>query len=71
MCYNAPAHMREELPKNVEVVVQQQAGKLLRDQKNARRCGVSRGWVITWYLLALISLCLWMLKLLGYLNLPF
>ncbi|MBR5212937.1 MAG: hypothetical protein IKV92_01605 [Akkermansia sp.] len=61
--------MREELPKNVDVVVQQQAGKLLRDQKNARRGGVSSGWVITWYLLALVSVCLWLLKLLGYVSL--
>lgn len=68
MCYNTRAHMREELPKNVDVVVQQQAGKLLRDQKNARRSGVSRGWVITWYFLALVSVCLWLLKLLGYIS---
>ena len=64
-----PARMREEVPKNVDVVAEQQACKLQRDQKNARRCGVSRAWVITWYLLALISLCFWLLKLLGYFDL--
>ncbi|MBE6419081.1 MAG: hypothetical protein E7031_03035 [Akkermansiaceae bacterium] len=61
--------MREELPKNVDVVVEQQADKLLRDQKNTRRGAVSRAWVITWYSLALVSLCLWLLKLLGYITL--
>ena len=61
--------MREELPRNQDVVFEQQTGKLKRDQKNARRSGVSRAWVITWYSLALIACCLWLLRLLGVVSL--
>ena len=60
--------MREELPKNVDVVVEQQADKLLREHKNSRRGVVSRKWVLTWYVLALISLFLWLMQLLGYIS---
>lgn len=60
--------MREELPKNVDVVVEQQADKLLREHKNSRRGAVSRKWVLAWYLLALISLFLWLMQLLGYIS---
>ena len=60
--------MREELPKNVDVVDEQQADKLLREHKNARRGVVSRKWVLAWYLLALISLFLWLMQLLGYIS---
>lgn len=58
--------MREELPKNQDLVFEQQTDKLKREQKNARRSGVSRSWVITWYLLALAALSLWLFKLLGF-----
>ena len=57
--------MREELPKNQDVVFEQQTDKLKREQKNTRRSGVSRTWVIFWYLLALVALSLWLFKLLG------
>ncbi len=57
--------MREELPKNQDVVFEQQTDKLKREQKNTRRSGVSRAWVISWYLLALVALSLWLFKLLG------
>ncbi|MBQ3526715.1 MAG: hypothetical protein Q4A24_08725 [Akkermansia sp.] len=61
--------MKEELPKNQDVVFEQQTGKLMREQKNTRRSYVSRGWVIGWYLLALIAISLWMFRLLGYISL--
>lgn len=69
LCYNTRGYMREELPKNQDVVYEQQTDKLMREQKNTRRTYVSRTWVISWYLLALAAICLWTLRLLGYISL--
>lgn len=60
--------MREELGKNEEVVAQQQASKVMNNRgntRNAPRRQVSALWIIVWFVLALVALSLWLLRLLG------
>lgn len=64
--------MREEMGKSEEVIAQQQASKVMNNRGNTRnvpRRQVSAFWIILWFILALIALTLWMLRLLGILQL--
>ena len=66
-------HMREELAANEDIVFAQQNQKVVMGRGstvNKPRQLVSVGGVITWHLLALIALNLWLLRLLGYITLP-
>lgn len=65
--------MREELGKDEEVVARQQSSKVMsrRDNlKNTPRRYVSAFGIIAWYILALLALSLWMLRLLGIIPSP-
>ncbi len=65
--------MREELAPNEDIVFAQQNQKVMKSRGSAinkPRQLVSAGVVITWHALALISLNLWLLRLLGYIPLP-
>lgn len=65
--------MREELAPNEEIIFTQQNRKVVMGRGsvvNKPRQLVSAAWIILWYLLALISLDLWLLRLLGYISLP-
>lgn len=66
--------MNAELPKNEEVVFSQQNRKVVESRGNAKnrpRRLVSAGWLIFWLMLALVSLNLWLLRLLHIIELPF
>ena len=57
--------------KNEEIVAQQQTSKVKSHRANPQnipRRYVGSFWVIFWFVLALISLSLWMLRLLGYVQ---
>ncbi len=65
--------MREELAANEEIIFAQQNRKVVLGRgstANKPRQLVSAGWTIFWYLLALAALDLWLLRLLGYVSLP-
>ena len=65
--------MREELAPNEDIVFAQQNQKVMLSRGSAvnkPRQLVSAGMVITWHVLALIALNLWLLRLLGYIPLP-
>lgn len=65
--------MREELSPNEEIIFTQQNLKVVMGRGNVvnkPRQLVSAGWTIFWYLLALASLNLWLLRMLGYISLP-
>lgn len=73
MCYIASAVMREELSANEDIVFAQQIDKVVQVRGgavNKPRQLVSAGGVIFWHLLALVALNLWLLRLLGYISLP-
>lgn len=60
--------MSEEMPKNEDVIFNQQNDRVKTSRGNPinrQRRHVSAGWLIAWHLLALMALCLWMLRLLG------
>lgn len=64
--------MREELPKNEDVIFNQQNARVKTSRGNPinrQRRYVSAGWLIVWYLLALAAICLWTLRLLGVISL--
>lgn len=66
--------IKAELPKNEDVVFRQQNKKVVNSRGNAenrQRRHVSAPWLIFWLLLALCSLCLWLLRLLHVAELPF
>lgn len=66
--------MKAELPKNEDVVFRQQNEKVVNSRGNAenrQRRYVSAPWLIFWLLLPLLSLCLWLLRLLRVAELPF
>ncbi len=63
--------MREEIPKNEDVIFDQQTAKVINHQKNAARRQVSHGDIIAWFLIALIAISLWTLHLLGLISLPY
>lgn len=65
--------MREELPPNEDVIFTQQNQKVVMSRgfiENKSRQVVSTSSVIVWHLLALVSLNLWLLRLLGYIPSP-
>ncbi len=65
--------MREELEANEDVIFAQQTRRVVLGRgsiTNKPRQLVSAGGVIFWHLLALIALDLWLLRLLGYISLP-
>ena len=65
--------MREELSANEDVIFAQQNRKVVMGRGsvvNQPRQLVSAGWIIFWYLLALAALNAWLLRLLGYITLP-
>lgn len=65
--------MREELPPNQDIIFTQQIDKVMQGRGgvvNRPRRLVSSTAVIFWHLLALIALDLWLLRLLGYISLP-
>ena len=65
--------MREELSANEDVIFAQQNRKVVMGRgsvANKPRQLVSAGWIIFWYLLALAALNAWLLRLLGYITLP-
>lgn len=70
LCYTL-RDMREELPKYDDIIFQQQVVKVVNGQRNASRHQVKPWVIILWYLLALVSVCLWALHLLGYFSLPY
>lgn len=60
--------MREEMGRNEEVIAQQQASKVMNNRGNPRnvaRRHVGAFWVLFWLFLALISVSMWLLRLLG------
>lgn len=65
--------MREELSANEDVIFAQQNRKVVMGRGstvNKPRQMVSAGWIIFLYLLALAALNAWLLRLLGYITLP-
>lgn len=65
--------MREELGKDEEVVARQQTSKVMSNRDNLQnvpRRYVGAFWVVFWFILALISLSLWLLKLLNIIHTP-
>ena len=73
MCYIPVADMREELAPNEDIIFAQQNQKVVMGRgsvENKPRQLVSAAGVIAWYVLALAALDLWLLRLLGYISLP-
>ncbi len=65
--------MREELSANEDIIFTQQIDKVVQGRGstvNKPRQLVSVSGVIFWHLLALVALDLWLLRLLGYISLP-
>ena len=65
--------MREELAPNEDIIFAQQNQKVVLSRgsvENKPRQLVSAAGVIAWYALALAALDLWLLRLLGYISLP-
>lgn len=66
--------MNEELPRNEETVFTLQNEKVKESRgrtQNRPRCYVSAPTIILWMLLATAALHLWLLRLLGVIELPF
>lgn len=66
--------MKEELPKNPDVLHKRQIHTItsaIGRPVNRQRCYVSAGPLILCMLPALAGLCLWLLRLLGLVQLPF
>ena len=65
--------MREEMAPNEDIIFTQQNRKVVMGRGstvNRPRQLVSAAGVISWYLLPLAALNLWLLRLLGYITLP-
>ena len=66
--------MNEELPRNEETIFTVQNAKVKKERgctRNRQRCYVSAPTIILWMLLATAALHLWLLRLLGVIELPF
>lgn len=64
--------MSEELPKNEDVIFNQQNARVKTSRGNPvnrQRRHVSAGWLIFWHLLALAAISLWAWRLLGIISL--
>lgn len=69
---NSTCTMREEIPKNEDIITARQTAKVISRLGNSLRRQVSPGWIIFWYLLALLAIAAWAYRLLGWLpELPF
>ena len=65
--------MKEELSPNEDIIFARQNQKVVLGRgsvENKPRQLVSAGWIIFLYLLALLALNAWLLRLLGYISLP-
>lgn len=65
--------MREEMGKNEDVVARLQTSKVMNNRANLRntpRYHVSAFWVVFWFVLALLAIFLWLLRLLGVVQTP-
>ncbi len=60
--------MHEEMGKSEDVLTNVQSQKVKYGGRNEQRRVVSAFWVIFWCALALLSMALWMLRLLGLVN---
>ncbi len=60
--------MHEEMGKSEDVLTNVQSEKVKSGGRNAQRRVVNAFWIILWCALALISMALWMLRLLGVVN---
>lgn len=61
------------MPPNEDIVFAQQNHKVVQGRgrtANKPRQLVSAGWIIFWHLMALVALDVWLLRLLGYVTLP-
>lgn len=63
--------MKEELPQNIDIIIDRQKNKVKNGNGNCQRRYVSAPWLIFWLLLATLSLSLWLLRLLDMSPLPF
>ena len=63
--------VKEEIPKNEDTIYVQQIIKIKTHLRNAIRRQIHPGWVITWYVMALLAVMAWTYRLLGYYSLPF
>ncbi len=66
--------VKEELDANPDVVYKQQMAKVQTNRgrmENTPRRRVSRSRVVCWYLVALVALALWALRLYGVIGAPF
>lgn len=66
--------VKEELEANPDVVYKQQMAKVQMNRGhtvNTPRRRVSRAKVVFWYLVALLALMLWALRLYGVIDAPF
>lgn len=73
LCYIPVVAMREELAPNEDIIFAQQNQKVVLGRgsvENKPRQLVSVGGVIAWHVLVLAALDLWLLRLLGYITLP-
>ncbi len=64
--------MREEMSSNEDVIFNRQNARVVTNRDNPvnlQRRHVTPGWIVLWYLLALVSVCLWLLRLLGVVSL--
>ena len=57
--------MREEIPKNEDVIFIQQRARVMQGLGNTPRRLVKPGWVITWYLMAFLAIAAWTYRMLG------
>ncbi len=67
---SCPRVMREELKKNEDIVFNHQNARVKMNLPNQARRYVHAGAVVAWLLLALASLFLWLIRLMGTINLP-
>lgn len=63
--------MKEEIPKNEELIIKQQTARVQSRLGNMTRRQVKPCMVIAWYLLALLTVAAWAYRLLGLYSLPF
>ncbi len=61
--------MQEELGKSEDVVTQQQSARIKDGVDNSPRRSVSGASIIAWFSLSLLALLLWLLRLLGIVEL--
>ncbi len=61
--------MQEELGKSEDVVTHQQSARIKHGADNSPRRSVSGKSIIAWFALALLALFLWLLRLLGVVEL--